>query len=339
MKNNYIYKHIRKSSILGIILAILVLSAILMLYIILPFREVLSPKEIPLIHQISYAYSNDVEYIEITLNDIHYTGYDSYRHGKVYASYYYSLSNNSCTLILVKNVGGKLPDILNNYTIRARLIENDSHSSQVIEQMADDLNWTKEGLKSITSDITIDETAFKSDTYMYLAITLGVIGIIIFSYLLSNIAYAIIPAIHPSCIYFRRLTKDRKTIENVNNELRSNLIIRSGNTALTKNYIVRTTPFNIEIIPITRIVWAYEHSTWHHILWFKTKLTYTLSILYGYNIHIDSYGNTKEHIDTIIEYLSENYPGIILGYTPENKISAKKKAAIIYQHNKAQKKK
>ncbi len=319
-------------------MALLVLTVIMTIFILLPFREVLSPKEISLVHQISYAYSNDVEYIEITLNDIHYTGYDSYRQGKLYASYYYSLYNNSCTLILVKNAGRKLPDTLNNYTIQARLIENDSHSSQVIEQMADDLNWTKEGLKSITSDITIDETAFKSDTYTYLAITLGVIAIIILSYLISNIVYAVIPAAHPSCIYFRRLSKDRKTIENVNNELNKHLIIRSGNTALTKNYIVCTTPFNIEIIPITRIVWAYEHSTWHHILWFKRKLTYTLSILYGHNIHIDSYGNTKEDIDVIIDYLSEHYPGIILGYTQENKIAARKKANIIYQHAKKQKK-
>ena len=109
LKNNYIYTHIRKSSILGIIVALLVLTVIMTIFILLPFREVLSPKEISLIHQISYAYSNDVEYIEITLNDIHYTGYDSYRQGKLYASYYYSLYNNA--LGMLKNSGSHLMEM------------------------------------------------------------------------------------------------------------------------------------------------------------------------------------------------------------------------------------
>lgn len=329
MKSNYIYQHIRKSSIINILISLVILIIISVITYMMPFKAIYNPKEIALVHQASYAYANDIEYISITLNDVHYTGYDNYRNGKIVASYYYSLSNNLCTILLLRNPDRKLPEHLNNYSINARLEEFDGHSNQVIEKMAEDLNWTKDGLRSVTSDVMIDETGYKADLYQYLALSLFIFGIISVSYLISNFVYALIPAAHPSCIYFRRLSKDRKTIENVNHELHSKLILESGNTALTENYIVRTTLFNIEIIPITRIVWAYEHTKWHHFLWIKTRLSYTLSILYGHNIHIDSSGNTKEDIDTILEYLSENYPNMILGYTEENKAAAKKKCIMI----------
>lgn len=337
MKNNFIYRHIRKSSLIGIILSLVVLSVISLLFYFIPFNEVFYPDVLSYTYRASDKYSSGTEYVELTLNNVHYTGYDCYRRGRIYASYYYSLMQNSCTLILVNNRNGKLPDELNKYTITARLVKNDKLTDDVIDKMAKDLNWTTEGLRSITTDILIDETAYKYDIYLYLAIALGIIALIIMSYLISNIVYIIVPAVNPSCLYFRRLSRWKKNISNVNHELSSDIVIKSGNIMLTQNYIICTSLFNIEIIPINRIIWAYEHNTWQHFLWFKTKLNYTLSLLYGYRTHIDAVADSKEDIDSILRYLFNKAPGILIDYTPENKIAAKKRVKTILQRKSSKK--
>lgn len=328
MQKDFIYTHIRKISIYNTIISLAAFLVILVLSFRIPFSEIFSPAEMSYANSASTVYASDVEYVEITLNDARYTGYDCYRRGKVYASYYYSLVNNSCTLILVKNNNQKkTPEVLENYTIKARLIENNKLTDKVITNLSNDLDWTKEGLLSVTSNVTIDETGYHLDVYFYLALCLGTIALILISFIIANVIYAVFPSFYPSCIYFKRLSGGKDKIIHVNYELSSRIILKSGSIILTDNYIISTSPFNIEIIPINKIIWAYEHSTWHHFLWFKTKLTYTLNLLCKHRIHAYSPRNTKEDIDTVLNYLQDNYPNIIFGYSKENRLKALKKSS------------
>lgn len=338
MKKNFIYKHIRISGLCSVILSAAMLLLIYIIAHYISFTDVFVPTDISSVGKAFNNYQSGNEYVNVTLNNVHYTGYDCYRKGKIYASYYYHLSGNTCTLLLLNNPNAHLPEELNNYSITARLIKTDKLTDNVIDMLAKDLNWTSEGLKSITSSVVIDQTAYRYHLYLYLAIALGFILLIISSYLISNLIYIIIPAAHPACIYFRRLSKSKKTIAHVNHELENGIIIKSGNIMLTEHYIVCASLFNLDIIPINKIVWAYEHSTWQHFLWFKIKLHYTLSILYGHRIHIDSPRNTKEDIDTIINYLKTYYPAILFDYTAENKAAAKKRADSLTKHNKLKEK-
>lgn len=328
MQNDFIYKHIRKISIYNTIVSLAAFVIIFALAFHIPFTDIFYPIQMSYANSASTVYASDVEYVEITLNNAHYTGYDYYLRGKKYASYYYSLINNSCTLILVKtDHHKKLPEVLDNYTIKARLIENSKSTDKVISSMSADLDWTYEGLNSVVSSITIDETKYHLEIYFYLAVCLGTIALILISFIIANVIYAIFPVLYPACIYFKRLSGRENKIMHVNKELSSNVILKSGNIILTEHYIISTSPFSIEIIPINKIIWAYEHSTWHHFLWFKTKLTYTLNLLCKHRIHAYSPRNTKEDIDVVINYLQDNYPDIIFGYTKENKKKAFKKAS------------
>lgn len=327
MHKDYIYSHIRKTGILSSIICSIILAIVIGLYFYIPFTDVFFPNSLTFANSAATMYASDVEFVEITLNDAKYTGYDCYKHGRKYASYYYSLVNNSCTLILVSNSAkNNLPNVLNEYTIKARLVEDSKLSDEVISHMAEDLNWTETGLRSVTSNITIDETSYHLDIYSYLALVLITIGLISLGFLITNIVYIILPGLHPACINFRRLISGKRGLEHVNYELSSKLILQSGSISLTENYIVSKNFFSIEIIPINSIIWAYEHSTWHNFLWFKLKLTYTLNLMCRHGIHADSTHNTKEDIDTILNYLEDNYPDIIFGYTKDNRKLAHRKA-------------
>lgn len=325
-KNNFIYSYIRKICIRSAIISAIAMLIVFAIAHGIPFNDVFSLPTMSFANSAATVYDSGVEYVEVTLNNAKYTGFDCIKRGKVYASYYYSLINNQCTFILVKNSSSKpLPDVLNNYTIQARLLEINDLSENMMKDFSENIGWTPEGLRKVSSHVIIDETAYHIDVYYYLALCLLVIIIMFLSFTLVNIFYAFVPKFSPPCMTFNRLSEREHNIAHVNFELSSRIILQSGNITLTENYIVTTGPLSIEIVPINKIVWAYEHSTWHHILWFKIKLTYTLHILCKHRIYIYSPRNTKEDIDTVINYLQDNYPNVIFGYTKENKKAAYRK--------------
>ncbi len=337
MKSNFVYNQIRKSSLVNIAVATVILTVVLVLAFNIPFNKVLNLQYIDSVAKVSDSHLKGVDYAELTIGELKYTGYDYYRRGKRYASYYYNITNNTCTFVLVENKGKEVKTSLKDHSSKARLIDNNSKTDELTTLLAKDLNWTPEGLKSITSTVMVDETLYHSTRYLYLAVSLLVILVFISLFLISNLFIMIFPAFHPSCRYLEKLTNGKKDIGTVSIEVRNRIILKTDNLILTKHYLINTSLFNFEIVPIGRIIWAYEHSKWHHILWHKTKLSYTLSILYGHKILIDSTKNTKEDIDRILDYFEENYDSIIIGYTEENRILAQKKYKAIKRHHRAKK--
>ena len=289
----------------------------------IPFREIFSPMEISVANSAKTVYDSGIEYIELTLSEVHYTGYDSYRRNKKTGSYYYSLVNNNCTLILIKNKSDNPPKKLTDYHISARLVKDSELSEEIIENLAKDLNWTVEGLSSITSNITIDETSYHSDIYIYVGLTLVSILIIFISLLIKNIIYIIFPGFHPACIIFTKLGGSIKEINKVNYEINHDIIFNSDNILLTEKYIISATFFNLDIIPIRSIIWSYEHVPSHHRI--KNNYSHTLILLCRHKIYFDFKKVSPDTLDMILKYFEERYPSIILGYSKENHDLAIKK--------------
>lgn len=326
MKKDFIYTHIRHISLRLFSISLVPLAIIIVLLLNTPFSDVFYPRSLTYANSAATVYDSGSEYVEITLNNINYTGYDCIRHGKVYASYYYSLVNNSCTFILIDTSNkNEIPSTLSNYTITARLVPADSLLDEVIQSFSVDIGWTFEGLKNVSSSIVIDETEYNLAFYTYLAFTYTLLLLIILSFIIANIFYLIFPGLYPSCVNFRRISNGHRSLVHVNNELSDHVIFHSGNISLTKHYLVAFTSFHLEIVPISKIIWAYEHTKWHRLLWIKSKLTYSLYVICHKNIHIYSPRNTKEDIDAVIDYFKSRYPDILIGFTKENKLETKQR--------------
>lgn len=287
-----------------------------------PFREILKPAEMSYANNASSMYDSGVDYVQVTLYNAKYTGYDCKKNGKVYASYYYCLVNNQCTFVLLEQNGNKkLPEILDNYTIRARLIKSNKLSKKMFSEFSESLGWNTTGLSKISSKIIIDETAYHRQMYIFLMILFIIIYVILFLFFLTAVIHIIKPSLYPACRYYNMLEGTR-SIAHVNYELESRVLLNTGNITLTENYIVARSNFHIEILPINNIIWAYEHSTWHHFFGIFFNLTYTLHFVSKPHMYTYSPRNTKEDIDVVIDYLKDNYPNILIGYTKENKNTA-----------------
>lgn len=330
--NNFVYKHIRKTSIYSSILMLPFLIIVIFIGFKIPFTEIFSPLELSVANSAKTVYESGIEYVELTLSEVHYTGYDSYRRNKKTGSYYYSLVNNNCTLILIETKYKKPPKQLTDYKINARLIKDSDLSETVIKKLANDIDWTVDGLNSVTSDITIDETAYHKEIYLYVGLTLITLIIIFISIIIKNIIYIIFPGFHPACIFFTRLGGSIKELNKVNYEIIYDVILKADNIILTEKYIISATTFNLEIIPIRSILWAYEHIPSHHRI--KNISSHTLIFLCRHKIYFDFKKISSDNLSEIIKFIENRYPSILIGYSKENHDLAHQKI-----HNKNHQKK
>jgi len=161
LKKDFIYTHIRHISLRLFSISLVPLTIIILLLLNIPFSDIFYPRNLTYANSAATVYDSGNEYVEITLNNINYTGYDCIRRGKIYGSYYYSLVNNSCTFILIDTSDmNEIQPTLSNHTITARLVPADSLLDEVMQSFAMDIGWTFEGLKNVSSSVVIDETDY-----------------------------------------------------------------------------------------------------------------------------------------------------------------------------------
>lgn len=325
-RNNLIYNYIRKASLFNLIFPTIILIAAIILIIYIPFDEIFNPKEIKYISDIEEEYVSGNDYIELNLENAKYTGYDKYSGNKKVGSYYYYILDDKCYIIVVKDSKKRVEPELVDYNIKAKLIQNNGSTKKVIKRIASDIDWSYDGLNSITSYITIDNTAYHDSIYYILGAIIIFAALASISYMIVNIVIFVLPRLHPACINFKRLETGKgknKNLEHVNYELESRCILDAGNLRMTENYLVAHEKFNIEIIPLNSIVWAFKYSTGHGNSWFRIKIRYTLNILCKHGLRISIPGNTDEVINKVLAYLEDNFPNILIGHTEENKLEAK----------------
>lgn len=319
MNNNFVYSYIRRICYLTGSILILLIGLLVAIVSNIPFKEVFKPVQLSYANSAASMYDSGIDYVETTLYNAKYTGYDCYKDGKKYASYYYCLVNNQCTFVLLECSEKKpLPEVLNQYTIKARLLENNNLSSKMKKEFSEYLGWNIDGLDKVSSNIYIDETAYHKHLYFFLMLFIGIIFIILFILLITNILYFAKPSLYPACRYFNMLEGTR-SINHVNYEFNSKVLLKTGNITLTESYVIATSLFNIEILPINNIIWAYKHSTLHHFFGLPFNLTYNLNLVSKPHIYTYSPRNKKEDTDTVLSYFEEHYPNIIIGYSKENK--------------------
>ena len=91
MKNtNKVYQNIRRFYLTDFIFPILFLMILAAAWKYNPFRGIYTPMQIDSVQTLKHAYSSDNRYVKISLKDLHNTGYDYIRFGKVYGTYYYT---------------------------------------------------------------------------------------------------------------------------------------------------------------------------------------------------------------------------------------------------------
>lgn len=197
--NTKFYKHILHYFIFSVIFTLFALVICFKINII----SHLFPSYYSYENSVDELYTTNVSSIHGVAKNLHYSGYDYVINNTVKAHYYYTLSNNICTIYLISSDKLKNPSsppiTIDTLNFTANLESNNQQIKSLLTYMASDLKWNYDGLSKYTQQIFINEYTYHIEIYVILAIltVLGFILSIVFGFTI------IFQANHISHIYIK----------------------------------------------------------------------------------------------------------------------------------------
>ena len=238
--------------------------------------------------------------------------------------YYYDLSSDKCMFYKLdmnyKSVSD-IPEILENVTISAKFEEPDGLSRSMMESFAKSIQWTYDGLSSITFPVIMDEHDYNPSVY-YIFYGLLIILVFYSLYLIAiNLLIVIAPYLHPAYIRIKPYFKDMRyfdMVDMINDELDNNICVTSGRMYITSEFFINLGRHEVSIMPLNQIVLAYNHGQLISFFGIHIKMDHTLHLRGFKNIRVLASQKKATHVTIVTDYIREHYPNIIWGHTKEN---------------------
>ena len=322
MRKKSIQGVVREISLRKLIYPSLTLAITVLIFLFVPFYKLWRPIKITNPEQIAELYNKERIYVDITWEKLYYSGYDYLENGKRVGSYYYALEEEVCYfVILLSELTQNQAEVLEQVHMTARLESGGKMLQELIKGMATDLEWTAQGLSAVTSHIVVDGanyTLLRSNLLFGINILLAVITGFTIARLLVFIWR---PLYYPACRHMRCYGSVKSHIRQLNKERREENLI-CGDLTITRHYLIYITKYQLEIIPLKDILWAYKYSMYHRFR--KQKITYTLRVVGKRGIAIIASEQKKRNVDEVLAFLEEAIDEIRIGYKKEYERTAKK---------------
>ena len=324
-----ILKEIRLLSLQHMILPVIFILISLAIIQIINFDNIFNPKLYRSSFDAFSAYKKGEENVTIHVDTLKYTGYNIIRGDEVVSVYYYDLSGEQCMfykLDMNYKSTEEIPQTLKDVTISARLTEQDGLSRNMMESFAQSINWTYDGLSSITFPVIMDEHEYNLG-WLYI-LYIMIILIIFYSLFLTagNILVLIAPYLHPAYMKIRPYYKHMSyfdMIDMINQDFEEHILVTAGKMYLTDRFFINLGNREVCIMPLDQILLAYNHGQLFALFGIHLRMNHTLHLYGSRNIRIHASNKKATHVTIITDYLREHYPTIIWGHTKENLIAYK----------------
>lgn len=334
---NGLFRGIRIVCARNLIFPFIVAITALFIYYVLPFRQVFNPVRANGSAAAVKLYDQGYKYAKVKLEKLYYTGFDLMDDGETVASYYYELADGKCTFYILDNelVVNK-PQVINNVEFNVKLSDINGLTENMMNSFAGSIGWNAGSMLEITSKAVMDETEYHRGMYTIAFFIVMAAVIVSVVFITIYILCILFPFIHISLIrlYAEHPFGLRTALADLTHEL-DNIKAESGNMFITENYFFNLGPKDVSMIPLNRIIMAYEHGRLISIFGFHFRLTHTMHMRGKYGERIVASGKNIGDLEIIIGYLKENYPDILWGHTKENRLAAKE---IIKENKKKRKK-
>lgn len=327
MKAREIYKKIRKIYMRNILLPIAAIVFPLGLLVFLPFDKVLEPKVVSSTEEAVEAIEEGYEYLEISMTRLIYSGYDYMRDEDVYGQYYYDLvDGKECLFYLLKPENEiNRETYIYGVNKKVKVEETNGIFNNMLSMFSNSIGWTEEGVKDITKEYILSEVSYHYNVFLLLYILLLatlIYGVALLIYSFLVIAF---PILCPRIIIAKWLFKSGRHssltnfVRLVARETEDENAINIGSMYITKHFILNMDTKDFDLVPIDRIIIAYEHSTLKSFLGMHLKVSYTLHLKCSKLMRFHISRKTLEEANSVLDYIRENKPDTLVGYTNENK--------------------
>lgn len=292
-----------------------------LLWIIFPLGNMLSPKALLASASLSDSYESGTRYAKASFRDLKFTGYTSESYGKTRGYFYYTIREGQCTVVLLSpsTCEEGLPAI-ENVTVTGRIVKGKETYRQLLNALAEDLSWTREGIQKELPSFYFSEPDYNPlTTRILFLLYFGTMAYTIL-YLLLCTLYIRFPVLSPVCQNLVVFGHPAKLLSEAEEELKTLPQLATEDMFITEHYFIMTSPNGNAILPIREILWIYKHSTLHKFLWYHFSISYTMHITANKHVYVNCPKNTKSDIDGIMDYLAEANHNILVGFNEENRL-------------------
>ncbi|MCR5640632.1 MAG: hypothetical protein K6G04_04680 [Lachnospiraceae bacterium] len=329
--DHYITKNIRSFYERKLVFPIVVLVLLLVLSLFYPVKSMIFPSLVPgnvksasateERYDLGYLYNHKQKYVYVTLEDLYFTGYRKEWLGSTDGYYYYTLLDDDCLIVLLEPESCQQGiSTIDQITIQAEILKNAATEDRLLDHLAEDLSWSKNGITENFSSYMLSEPDC-NDTITNLLrwfIVLSVIGCV--GAILLYLLFILVPTLSPPVLKLNGYGKrPRKILEEAEEELATLPQLATEDMFITEHYFIETSSFGVAIVPIQEIIWIYKYSTLHKLLWHHFSISYTLHITAKHRRYIRCPKNIKSDIDGIMDYLAEANHDILVGFSEENR--------------------
>ncbi len=327
----HISRHIQKVYCRRLGFPVLYLAFLAVLWMALPLYEILFPLPLDNSDDLNAYKNQHSSYVEANFSELYFTGYTNTSFGQTTGYYYYTLADGlsaqedgreaPCIIILLSpsTCEEGLP-FMESVHIRGRVLAGNPAFQTVLENLAKDLNWTKQGISEKVSNCFVSEPAFLLHPSIALLALYFSTGIYALLCTALNILYLRFPVLAPPCRQLRRYGKPRELLAQAETELATLPQLATEDMFITEHYFIVLANYGAAIIPIQEMVWIYKHSTLHKILWHHFSISYTLHVTAKKHLYFQCPKNMKSDIDGIMDYLAEANHDILVGFSEENRL-------------------
>ncbi|NBH14353.1 hypothetical protein D3Z36_09250 [Lachnospiraceae bacterium] len=324
MTKNYehsISGHIRRMYRKKLISPMIYLVILASLWLLLPLSDILFPQRLERMRPLDAYSQSGSSYIHANLKDLYFTGYTNTLWGRTNGYYYYVLQEKQCIVVLLspKTCEEGLPYI-DSVSIRGRVLLGNTAYAALLDCLAGDLDWTREGISQKVNAYFISEPAYKLGLTVFLLAVYFLTGAYALVRLLLDIVYICIPIFCPACRRLGLFGKPSELLAQAETELATLPQLATEDMFITEHYFIILASCEVAVVPIAEIIWIYKYSTLHKILWYHFSISYTLHITANKHLYIQCPENMKSDIDGIIDYLAEANHDILVGFNEENRI-------------------
>lgn len=329
MKSNDLYKKIRKIYMRHLIWPIFPIAISLIFGIIIPFKEMLNPVRVYSLDEAIDAVKNGHEYIEININKLFYSGYSYMKDKDVFGEYYYNLSDKErCVFFLLRPEDkGETLRTIENVSKTVKVVETNGIFDNMLSMFSNTINWTEEGVKNITESYVLSEVDYHGIVYTVLFIIMCIVFVYGMTIFIYNLIFTSLPMFSPKLVVAKYYFKYDKMIKKQSMDDFMNIVAREmeepkvqqNEMYITEHFFINMDKSDFAIVPINKIILAYEHSTLKSFWGMHLKVSYTLYLKCSTTLRFSAPKKNHDEVNSILDYFKENKPNILVGYTDENK--------------------
>ena len=320
MKDRHITTYIRKSEVRKLLFPLLLLITALIILIHQPLFDYFTIAPVSADEPLKDAVNDQFRYVRIHARDLYYTGDDYYVDGQLTGHYYYQLSESYLRIyILTPQAGRPAEKYLAARQVTGQLVKMGPASAALFDDLAEQLDWTGEGLYSICDPYLVNEVIYFpiAERILFglilIALVIGTAGLLYTLFLLA------FPKLSPGYRRLRRYGDADRIVQDAEREIRDNTILEARKLTLTPKYLIEFDSDRTAVIPLESVLWVFHLRDMKYSLRERReRMLYSLRIttITGDVFTLKDY--RKNELDKIMEVLTERYPNFFYDYSEEH---------------------